>query len=156
MEQQVNKNERNGSTQTGTRGLRKDIREFAHDVLTLAELQAQLLVADVQECGQSSIFPSLLLLCGVAIGLACAPIALIAVALSVVEIFNVSYALGFLLTAIVFAGLGGTLCAIGAFRLRNCFKVLNRSGNELKCNVSWMKNLLSPNRMARNQVSNKV
>jgi hypothetical protein len=125
-------------------------------VLTLAELQAKLLVTDVQECSQSAISPSLLLLCGAAIGMACAPIALVAVALCVVEIFNVTYALGFLLTAIVGAGLSGILCATGVYQLRNCFKVLNRSGNELKCNVKWMKNLLSPNRLARNQFSNKV
>ena len=37
--------------------------------MTLAELQAQLFVADVQECGQRILVPSLVLLCGVASGL---------------------------------------------------------------------------------------
>ena len=155
MDQQVNIDNRNGPPQAVSGGLRKDVCDFAHDVLTLAELQAQLLVTDIKESSQSARLPSLLLFCGVMFGMACAPIALVALALFAVEIFNVSYAFGFLMTAMVGAALSGTMCAFGAYRLRNCFKVLNRSRQELECNVSWMKNLLSPSRLARNHVNCK-
>jgi uncharacterized membrane protein (DUF485 family) len=156
MNHRLNLEERNGPHQTTARSLRKDVGDFAHDVLTLAELQARLLVTDVKEISQNAKIPSLLIVCGMMFGMACTPIALVALALFVVEIFEVSYAIGFLVAAIIGAVFSGTLCAIGAYRLRNCIKVLNRSGRELKCNVSWLKNLLSPERLARKQVSDKV
>lgn len=152
MAQLLDVDKRNGSPPTVTGGLRKDVSDLAHDVLTLAELQAQLLFTDVKEGSQNARMPSLLLFFGVIFAVACAPIALVALALFVVEIFTVSYAFGFLIAAVVGAALSGTMCAIGAYRLGNSFKVLNRSRKELECNVRWMKNLLNPSQLDRNQV----
>ena len=96
MGHQTEVNERNGSPETAPRALARDVGEFAYDVLTLAELQAQLLVTDLQECGQRGLVPGLVLICGVALGLACFPVALAALALLFIQVFETSYAAGFL------------------------------------------------------------
>src|SRR6185295_3428396 len=113
MVHQTKLGEQNGSPRIESKGLERDVGEFAYDVLTLAELQAQLFVADMQECGQRVRVPGLILLCGVALGLACFPIALAALALVVVQVFGTSYAAGFLTAVGVGAALSALLCAIG-------------------------------------------
>ena len=52
MGHQTKISDQNGSPRSASKGLARDVGEFAYDVLTLAELQAQLFVADMQECGQ--------------------------------------------------------------------------------------------------------
>ena len=46
MGHQAKVSERNGSPETAPRALARDVGEFSHDVLTLAELQARLFVTD--------------------------------------------------------------------------------------------------------------
>ena len=129
--------------------------EFAHDVLTLAELQAQLFVADVQECGQRVLVPGLVLLCGVALGLACFPIALAALALLLIQVFETSYAAGFLIAAAVGAVLSALLCVIGWFQVRQRVAVLGRSQQELVRNLRWIKKVLERSRITRrNSIDN--
>jgi len=100
MADQTKIEERNGSPA----GLARDVGEFAYDVLTLAELQGQLFVADARECSQKVLAPGLALLGGVALGLAALPIALVAVALWLKETFAISYAAGFLRRRVSSAG----------------------------------------------------
>lgn len=118
-------------------------------MLTLAELQAQLLVADVQECGRRMLVPGLVLLSGVALGLACFPIALAALALLLIQIFETSYAAGFLIAVVVGAVLSALLCVIGWFQVRERVAVLRRSQQELVCNLHWIKKVLERSRITR-------
>src|SRR6185436_17579146 len=127
MVHQTKLSDQNGSPRTASKGLARDVGEFAHDVLTLAELQTQLFVADMQECGQRVRVPGLILLSGVALGLACFPIALAALALVVVQVFGTSYVFGFLTTVAVGAALSALLCAIGLYQVRERVTVLGRS-----------------------------
>lgn len=149
MGPQTKISEQNGSPQTAPRALAQDVGEFAHDVLTLAELQAQLFVADVQECGQRVLVPGLVLLCGVALGLACLPIALAALALLVIQLFETSSAAGFLIAALVGAVLSALLCVIGWFQVHERVAVLGRSQQELVRNLRWIKKVLERSRITR-------
>jgi uncharacterized membrane protein YqjE len=145
----------NGSPRIASKGLARDVGEFAYDVLTLAELQAQLFVADVNECGQRVLVPGLVLLCGVALGLACFPIALAALALLVVQIFGTSYAAGFLIAVVVGAALSALLCVIGWYQVRQRVTVLGRSQQALVRNLRWIKKVLERSRITRrNSIDN--
>jgi len=95
-----------GPQQSASRGFATGAGNFAQDVLTLAELQAQLLAIDVGECRARMTVPVLLLLGGVAIALACFPIGLAALALCLIEFFKTSYATGFLIAFLVGAIFG--------------------------------------------------
>jgi hypothetical protein len=149
MGHQTQVNEPNGSPQTASKALAQDVGEFAHNVLTLAELQAQLFAADAQECGQRALVPGLVLLGGVALGLTCFPIALAALALVLIEVFQTSYAAGFLITAAVGAVLSALMCAIGWFQVRQHLALLGRSQQELVRNLRWIKKVLERSRISR-------
>jgi len=155
MGHQTKINERNGSSEAVSQGLTRDVGEFAHDVLTLAELQAQLLVADVQECGQRVLVPVLILLSGVALGLACFPVALAALALLLIQFFETSYAAGFLLAALAGAVFSALLCVVAWFQVCKRSAVLQRSQQELIHNLHWIKTVLKRSRITHsNRIDN--
>ena len=155
MVHQTKLGEQNGSPHTASKGLARDVGEFAYDVLTLAELQAQLFVADVNECGQRVLVPGLVVLCGVALGLACFPIALAALALLVVQVFGTSYAAGFLIAVVVGAALSALLCVTGWYQVRERVTVLGRSQQALVRNLRWIKKVLERSRITRrNSIDN--
>jgi uncharacterized membrane protein YqjE len=149
MDHQTRKGEQNSSPQSAPRGLAGEVGEFAHDVFTLAELQAQLLAADVKQCSRRVLAPGLALLCGVALGLACVPVALAGLALLVTQVFGTSYAAGFLIAALVGAVLSALLCIIGWFQVRERVTVLGRSQQELFRNLRWIKKVLERSRITR-------
>ena len=155
MDQQTKISERNGSPEKASKALVRNAGEFAHHVVTLAELQAQLLVADAKECGQRVLGPGLVLLCGMALGLACFPIALAALALLFIQVFDTSYAAGFLLALAAGAVLSALLCVVGWLQVRNSLSVLRRSQLELVRNLSWIKKVLERSRITRsNNIDN--
>lgn len=149
MVHQTKVNEPNGSPQNASKALARDVGEFAHGVLTLAELQAQLFAADVQEFSRRALFPGLVLLCGAALGLACIPFALAALALLLIQVFDVSYAAGFLIAAVVGAAASAFLCVIGWLQVGRRAAVLGRSQQELVRNVRWIKKVLERSRITR-------
>jgi uncharacterized membrane protein YqjE len=149
MGHQTKINERNGSPQTAPKALARDVGEFAHDVLTLAELQAQLFVTDARECRRRALVPGLLLVGGVALGLSCIPFALAALALLLIQVFETSYATGLLLATIAGAILSALLCVSGWFLVRKRLAVLQRSQQELVRNLCWIKKVLERNRSTR-------
>ena len=146
MADQTKIEERNGSPA----GLARDVGEFAYDVLTLAELQGQLFVADARECSQTVLAPGLALLGGAALGLAALPIALVAVALWLQETLAISSAAGFLLAAGVALLGSAPVCVIGWFQIRKRLAVMQRSQQELVRNLSWIKKVLERSRITRN------
>ena len=149
MGHQTKVSERNGSPQTAPKALARDVGDFAYDVFTLAELQVQLFASDMQECGRRVLVPGLVLLCGAALGVACFPVALAALALWFIQVFETSYATGFLLATIVGAILSALLCVSGWFLVRERLTFLRRSQEELVRNLRWIKKVLERNRTTR-------
>jgi len=138
-----------GAPSSAPKGLAGDVREFAHNVLTLAELQAHLFVADVQECGQRIMIPGIVLICGVVLGMACFPLALVVLALFLVQLFEVTYAMGFLIAFAAGAVLSALLVAIGYLQVREHAILLQRSREELRRNLNWIKKVLKRSRTTR-------
>jgi uncharacterized membrane protein YqjE len=149
MGHQTKVSERNGSPETAPSALARDVGEFSHDMLTLAELQARLFVTDLQECRERVFVPGLVLLCGAALGLACFPVALAALALLLVQVFETSHATGFLLATTVGAILSALLGVSGWLLVRKRLAVLQRSQQELVRNLCWIKKVLERNRATR-------
>lgn len=149
MGHQTMVNEQACFPETATKTLAQDVGDFALDVFTLAELQAQLLVVDVQECGHRVLMPSLALLAGGALGLACLPIALAALALWIIQAFATSYAAGFLVAVMLGAIVSGVLCVMGWWWFRQRLVILRRSQQELVRNLCWVKKVLARSRTTR-------
>lgn len=142
MDDQTKADNSKGTQQSASRGFATGAGNFAQDVLTLAELQAQLLAIDVRECRARMTVPVLLLLGGFAIALACFPIGLAAFALCLIQFFNTTYATGFLIAFLVGAILGTLMSIIGWRRVGNRLTVLKRSQHELARNLLWIKKVI--------------
>ncbi len=155
MVHQTKVNEQNGAPESVTKSLVRDVGEFAHDVITLTELQGQLFVTDLRECRRRVLVPGIVLLCGIALGLACFPIALAAFALLLIQVFETTYAAGFLLAVVAGAVLSALLSVIGWFQICKHAAVLRRSQHELVRNLRWIKKVLKRNRITRsNSIDN--
>lgn len=146
MDDQTKIDERNGTPNSASKGFARGLGTFAHDVLTLADLQAQLFAADMRECRQRVMAPLLVLFCGVAMSLACFPVALAALALFLVQVFQTSYAAGFLIAFGAGAVLGILLSAVGWRKVSQRASVLMRSQHELIRNLRWIKEVLDRSR----------
>ena len=146
MDDQAKIDERNRTSKNASSGFAQGVADFTLDVLTLAELQAQLLAADVQECRQRVLVPGLMLLCGLAVGLACFPVGLTALAFCLVHSYTTSYATGFLTAFIVGAVLGAVLSVLGCLQVKKNLAVLRRSQNELIRNLRWIRKVLDQSR----------
>jgi len=149
MDHQAKIADRNAQRETSPKALALDLREFAHDVYDLAELQGQLLAEDMQECGRRVLAPGLVLLGGIAMGVVCVPIALGALALLLVEALGVSYAMAFLTTAAAGLAASGLMCAFGWSIVRQRASVLKRSQQELVRNLRWIRKVLERSRNTR-------
>lgn len=124
------------------RSMGRSVRQLSSDVITLMELQAELLQLDVREWVQSFIRPLVALVAAAIILLATAPVALVS--------------LGYLLAAktelplwgamMSAAGIGLSLAAIsagtGVWLLKHDRRILHRFSTELRKNVHWLKETL--------------
>jgi len=135
-------NEQNGSTETASEAVVRHAGDFVDNVILLSELQVQLFAADLEEFHRGSRIPGFILLLGAGLGSACFPIALVGVALLLIQNFKLSYASGFLMVAGAAAFLSGLLFIIGARQLRKRMSVLRRSREEFVRNVRWIQTML--------------
>jgi cytochrome bd-type quinol oxidase subunit 1 len=145
-EDQAKNNEPDAAWESASRGFARGVGNLTHDILTLADLQVQLLSADVQECSQRLLIPALLLCCGVAVGLACFPIALTAFALFLAQQFSISAPTGFVIAFLVGGIFGALLSIVGWRQVVRQLGVLRRSQQELIRNLRWIRKVIDHSR----------
>jgi hypothetical protein len=127
--------------------------EFLHDLITLGELQAKLVMVDVKQGVKRLAVWAGVLVIGGFLALACFPLCITAVALGIAEAWHLSMAQAFGLS--VFLGLLIAAGMIGAavVGIRNHTNFLERSWTEWRQNVRWVKETLrrlsSPSRNGR-------
>lgn len=141
--------QQNGSQATVPKGLARNMGGLAHNLFTLAELHFALLARDLRDGSSRMLLTGSLFLLSVLIGFSSVPIGLVALALFIIDLFETSYALGFILASIAGGVLSGTLGVIGWFKLRGGAAVLQRSNQELNRNLRWIKTVLERDRDAR-------
>jgi hypothetical protein len=124
--------------------IRHGVRQVAHDVIMLAELQADLLRVEVRDLTTRVAIPAVTMLAGAAIvALTSLPVLLLCVAYALHEFADWS-----LTAALGAAGGGGAVIAailgILAFqRIKKLGNAFGRSRAELTRNVQWLKEVLS-------------
>jgi hypothetical protein len=116
--------------------------EFLHDLVTLAELQVQLVALDGKQGLTRLVTPVAGVLFGAILALGCVPVALATIALVLTETTDLSPARSF---AIV-VGVGGVvallLIAGCAWLLKRSLKMFSRSQREWQQNIRWFKETL--------------
>lgn len=138
----MNTNHTPKSSPTGV--LRRSLNQLAKDVITLCELQAELLQVDLRDWLRTCLAPSLALAAAAAIvALASMPLVLLSLAYCLVEFAGLSVAASMLIAAgvgLLIAAICGWLAWRIVQRQRGTF---NRFNVELARNVRWLKQVLS-------------
>lgn len=116
--------------------------ELLHDVVTLSELQARLLVADAREGVTHLVTPIVIIAIGLLVILGCIPVAFITLALLLVETTTLTAVQAYgvsLLSGLVF---GAALAAGGYWYLRHGSPVFERTQIEWRQNMKWAKDAI--------------
>jgi hypothetical protein len=132
----------NGRNELPPKAVARSTGEFLHDVTTLAELQGKLLLVDCKQGLSKLIVPVVLLTLGVVLALGCVPIALAALAITLVEVAEFSLSAAMWIALAVGVVLALVLALAGYFWLRSGLWFLDRSYYEWQRNVAWAKDMM--------------
>jgi uncharacterized membrane protein len=132
----------NGRGESPPRAVARSTGEFLYDVTTLAELQGKLLLVDCQAGLRKLLVPIVAMVIGLVVAIGCVPVALAALALTLVETTELTLAAS-LGIALLVGLLVAAILTIGAyFYLRSGFSFLDRSYYEWQRNVAWAKDMM--------------
>lgn len=134
--------ETNGSSKSPTKAVARSLGELAHDAVTLADLQVELLKTELRNEVGGTVKSVLLLVFAVVVILGCVPVLLMSLAYALVELADFSQALSLLIATLVGLVIAGSLAALGWRKLRNDSITLQRSRDEFSRNVDWIKQVL--------------
>jgi len=132
----------NGRSELPPRAVARSTGEFLHDVTTLAELQGKLLLVDCQAGLRKLLVPIVSLVIGLVVAIGCVPIALAALAITLVETTELTLAASLGIALLVGLVLAAVLTIGAYFYLRSGFSFLDRSYYEWQRNVAWAKDML--------------
>jgi hypothetical protein len=135
-------NQRNESNPAPRNGVAQDMGDLTHDLVSLAELQFELLRNDCREGLKGLWIPVSLLLAAGMVALGTAPLVLMLMAEFLAQVAGLSRA-----SALAIAALSGFIVAValgvlGWSRLRGVGRVFARSREEWTRNMTWIKHAL--------------
>jgi putative superfamily III holin-X len=116
--------------------------ELLSDAMTLAELQSQLLVLDIQDDLRKLILPLASLLTGIVLALSCLPIALVTIALALVAGTGIAPWLAFLISLAIGLVLASCFMFPAILYFIYQLNLLERSRSEWQQNLRWFKSLV--------------
>jgi uncharacterized membrane protein YqjE len=150
-----------GETQMNTNGNHRgaepnvaaSFSELTHDVIELAELQGKLFALDIKNTSQKARTGLVLGLVGVSLLLGSIPVALFALAELMIRQFDWTRDAGYGLATLIGVLLSGGILAAAWASFRTGISTLERSRDELKRNITWIKSSLrtrtQPHRVER-------
>ena len=116
--------------------------EFLHDLVTLGELQAQLVILDGKQGLARLVAPVAGIVLGTILALGCVPVALATIALVLTETTDLTPASAFALVVAVGSVVALILIALCAWLFKRSLKMFARSQREWQHNVRWFKETL--------------
>lgn len=125
------------------RGAGSNVRQLGSDVLTLAELQADLLQADLREWASAFARGVAALAAALVVLLASAPVALIALGYYLDEATDLSLPAAMLIAAGAGVATAVLVGGVGAWLIKREQPPLRRFRTELRHNVRWLKRVLT-------------
>lgn len=132
----------NGRPQNDRPNVANSLGGLTHDVIELAELQAQLFALDVKETSQSTRTALILLIVGSCALLGSIPVALMALAHVFMEQLNWSAAASYGVATAGGIVVSVVLMLTGWTRFRSGTVTMKRSREELSRNLAWVKSSL--------------
>ncbi|MBL9162140.1 MAG: phage holin family protein [Planctomycetaceae bacterium] len=124
------------------RSMGRSVRQLGSDVITLMELQAELLQVDLREWLQSFIRPLAALLGAAIILLATAPVALVSVGFLLAAKTELPLWGAMMTATLIGLLLAAASAGVGVWLVKRDRRVLQRFRTELRKNVQWLKETL--------------
>jgi hypothetical protein len=125
------------------RVMRRNISQLGSDVITLVELQAELLQVDLRDWAKGFVKAVIALTTALVLVLASLPVLLISLGYFINELSDLPLSASMLIAAgvgVLLAVLGAT---IGLWLMKRDHGMLSRFNTELKRNITWLKQVLS-------------
>jgi hypothetical protein len=134
----------NGKHRTAepVRTIRRNMAGFAHDVVTLMELQGRLALLDAREAGRRAVFSVAAVVVAGCLLLASLTVGLVALGYLLQQELDLSAAAAFAIAAAIALATTVGLLVFGGYQLRRTWAVFERSRRELSQNLNWMKRTL--------------
>ena len=129
----------NGRVRTDEPNVAASFAGLSHDVIELAELQAELFALDVKDTSQTARTAFILSAAGIVVLLGSIPVALVTFAMVLIEQLGWSNAAGYGTATAAGILLGAGILAAAWARFRRSVITLHRSRDELRRNVAWVK-----------------
>jgi glycerol uptake facilitator-like aquaporin len=126
--------------------VRDGVGELLHDVVSLSELQAQLLAVDAKESVERAKLPIGLLVGGIALALGAVPVLLLSLGEALTLWLDWERALSYLVSGLAGAVIAGVLLYLAMQKAGAVIAVFDRSRVELAENVRWIKYALTRGR----------
>lgn len=123
--------------------LQSSTRMLVRDTIELAELQLQLFAADGREMARKSAPPLLIVVAGVVFAMSALPLLLVGLAYALVELAGFSIWLGMISAAVAGIVIGAVAILAGIKWLQPQLTIWQRSANELRENVEFLKGTLN-------------
>jgi hypothetical protein len=126
------------------RRVRRNLSELAHDVVTLVELQVQLLAVDLRDARKTAGLAIAQLAAAVCLGLGAVPLLLFAVSHVLIESARWPPAVAYAVVGIAAAGVAGLLLWTGSRQSARALGTIQRSRAEFEETLRWLKGSLRP------------
>lgn len=120
----------------------RNLAGMTHDLISLTELQCQLVAVDLEEATSKSLLPVILIAVAILLALGTMPVALLGIGWAFVTLGGYSEGTVFLMVSLVALVVAGGIGWLGVIQLRSAVAVMKRSQRELKENVRWVKQAL--------------
>jgi hypothetical protein len=132
----------NGFTDVPLREVKHDMGEITRDVVTLAELQAELFRLDAREAAARLMAPLVLIGSAAAVALGTVPVVLACIAEALVAAGLPNW-LAFLIASLL-GGIAAASAGLAGWKMaRTPFQSFRRSSDELRRNIEWLKRTLA-------------
>ncbi len=132
----------NGRQRTPMPDVAGSVSGLTHDVIELSELQAKLFMLDVKKTSQRTRTCLILAVIGICVLLGSIPVALLALAELLIEQLAWSRAAALGVATLVGLALSAIFAGAAYSILRSGLLSLQRSREELKRNIAWVKSML--------------
>ena len=120
-----------------------NLGDLGADLISLGELQLELLSVDVRDAAQNSFSPALFASLGLGLVIGCCPLVLLGMSWWLADFTELSAAGASLVVAAVGLVIAGIFFYLAWRGLRESVNLLNRSRIELSSNLRWIKKILS-------------
>jgi len=130
--------------------------ELAHDVIELGELQAQLFALDVKSTVKKTSSSVLLNIIGVCVLLGSVPVILFALGYLIAELLDWPVSAGLGIAAVVGIAISAGILLLAWNRLSAGLNSMQRSSEELRRNIAWIKSTLKSREAAGSAIDRPV